>query len=99
MQSDPYLNKILERFSNNESHTAPVFATMMDVGWTKYHDKKIKVSQKEFDTFCKEYIISALKEEKFSVSFCKKFGILDFILLLKSTPNEAREYIQKTYIK
>ncbi len=56
------------------------------------------IDKKEFDAFCKEYIFDIIKGDSFGVSFCKRFGILDYLLLYtyKNDYDKAVKYIIKT---
>jgi len=56
------------------------------------------IDRKEFDRFCKEYIFDIIKGDSFGVSFCKRFGILDYLLLYtyKNDYDKAVKHIIKT---
>lgn len=56
------------------------------------------INRKEFDAFCKEYIFDVIKGDSFGVSFCKRFGILDYLLLYtyKNDYDKAVQHIIKT---
>lgn len=56
------------------------------------------INRKEFDAFCKEYIFDIIKGDSFGVSFCKRFGIIDYLLLYtyKNDYDRAVQHIIKT---
>lgn len=58
------------------------------------------ISRKKYDKFCNEYIFQAIKGESFGIAFCKKFNMIDYILLLSKNTNDAQRYISTTqYIR
>ena len=55
------------------------------------------ISQSRYDKFCNEYIFQALKTgDNFGLAFCKKFKIVDYILLRTPNINDAKRYIATT---
>ena len=49
-----------------------------------------KISKKDYDLFCKEFVFEKLKGKKFGEAFCDKFGYNDFML---------RDFSDKTAMK
>lgn len=57
------------------------------------NDKK-KISKKDYDLFCKEFVFEKLKGKSFASSFCERFGFND--VFLKGLSDEtARDHIEK----
>lgn len=61
--------------------------------------KNATVSRKRYEKFCHGYIFQALKGDDFGIAFCKKFKIMDYILLMTKNIDEAKRYIEIAYIK
>jgi hypothetical protein len=58
----------------------------------------LKITQQEFDDFCKEYIFEQLKGISLGYAFCEKYNESNFVLSI--LPNEsAKKHIKKFYIK
>ncbi len=66
-------------------------------------DSTGKVTRKDYDKFCREYIFDVLKtEDPFGIAFCHKFMINDFMLtrVHKSNVDKCKEIIEESgYIK
>ena len=66
-------------------------------------DSEGKVTRKDYDKFCREYIFDVLKtEDPFGIAFCHKFMINDFMLtrVHKSNVDKCKEIIEESgYIK
>jgi hypothetical protein len=66
-------------------------------------DSEGKVTRKDYDEFCREYIFDILKTAvPFGIAFCHKFMINDFMLsrVHKSNVDKCKEIIEESgYIK
>lgn len=57
------------------------FDSIIDELITKQNLSKEKVSRKEYEAFCQEYIFDVLKNNMpFGLAFCKRFEIEDFLV-------------------
>lgn len=57
------------------------------------------ITQEEYSTWQRKYIFDALKNSvKYGESFCKEFGITDYILCYVLTQEQADSYIRDQYI-
>ena len=58
----------------------------------------LKITQQEFDDFCKGFLFEILKDDKsLGVAFCEKYDEPNFVLSI--LPNEsAKKHIKKFYI-
>ena len=55
------------------------------------------ISQARYDKFCNEFIFQTLRTgDQFGLAFCKKFKIVDYILLRTPNINDAKRYIATT---
>jgi hypothetical protein len=55
------------------------------------------VKEKDYDKFCNEYIFDAIQGVPFGVAFCKKFDIIDMLLMHPyKEMNKAKEYIKQS---
>lgn len=64
---------------------------------TTNHEKKI--SKKEYELFCKEFVFEKLKGDSFGTAFCMRFGFNDTFLKVLSDKT-AKLHIEKLgYIK
>ena len=62
--------------------------------------KKITVSRKEYEIFCKEFMFDSLKEIGFGEAFCKRFNIDDSAISILKSESFAKELIESLgYIK
>ncbi len=60
---------------------------------------KGKVSRKEYEQFCHEYIFDVLRDnDPFGVAFCKRFGLGDYMLLrvFKNDIEKCKELIEES---
>ncbi len=60
---------------------------------------KGKVSRKDYEQFCKEYIFDVLKtNDPFGVAFCNKFGLGDYMLtrVYKNDIMKCKELIEES---
>ncbi len=58
-----------------------------------------KVSRKDYDNFCKEYIFDVIKHgEPFGVAFCREFDLGDFMLtrVYKNDIMKCKEIIEES---
>ncbi len=58
-----------------------------------------KVSRKDYEQFCKEYIFDVLKtNDPFGVAFCNKFGLGDYMLtrVYKNDIMKCKELIEES---
>jgi hypothetical protein len=53
-----------------------------------------KISKKEYDSFCKEYVFEKLKGKTFGLAFCEKFGF-NSIFLKGLSDSMAKDHIEK----
>ena len=52
------------------------------------------ISQARYDKFCNEFIFQTLRTgDRFGLAFCKKFKIMDYILIMSRDMEEAKRYI------
>jgi hypothetical protein len=52
------------------------------------------ISQARYDKFCNEFIFQTLRTgDQFGLAFCKKFKIMDYILIMSKNMEEAKRYI------
>lgn len=58
-----------------------------------------KISKKEYQVFCKEYIFEQLKGKRFGSAFCERFDITDYVIKCLIDEDIAREMIEVNYIK
>jgi lysine/ornithine N-monooxygenase len=59
--------------------------------------KSVKISRKEYEDFCKEYVFEQLKGIKFGEAFCDRFGVDDsmrHIISLFSSMEYAKDVIE-----
>ena len=64
---------------------------------TKSNSKFVKISRKEYEDFCKEYVFEQLKGIKFGDAFCDRFGVHDsmrHIISLFSSMEYAKDVIE-----
>ena len=59
----------------------------------------IKISKKQYETFCKEYIFDQIKGMKFGKAFCEKFDINDNVLKCVFDKDLAEEMITQVYVQ
>lgn len=52
------------------------------------------VSKKDYEVFCKEFIFDSLQGTSFGLAFCKKFEIIDAVLLMGRSDDKNRQYIK-----
>ena len=61
--------------------------------------QNLKITQQEFDDFCKGFLFEILKDNKsLGVAFCEKYNEPNFVLSI--LPNQsAKKHIKKFYVK
>lgn len=69
------------------------FGTMVEQLMNLAKTKKT-ISKKQYEKFCNEYIFQAVLGNDFGVAFCKKFDILDYVLITIKDTIEAKRYIK-----
>ena len=58
-----------------------VFSQILDQYRTEIKpQREVKISEKQFQSWKRQYIFQALQGESYGESFCQKFGITDFLL-------------------
>jgi hypothetical protein len=61
--------------------------------------KDFKISKKEFESFCKEFLFEQLKGDiNLGEAFCKKYDEPNYVLSILPD-NSAIEHIRKFYVK
>lgn len=64
-----------------------------------FNQKQARITETEFQDFCKEYVFSALSGKSLGVAFSEKFKITNDLILLLSTSSSYEEtvrYIRKS---
>lgn len=59
----------------------------------------ITITPEQYDQWQQEYIFRCLQGEKYGISFCIHFDIVDYILVYSNGFKEADAYIKRTYIR
>lgn len=62
-------------------------------------DTNWKITQEQYDSWRRHFVFDGLRNLSYGDSFCRYFGIRDYILRYSATVREADEYIQETYIR
>ena len=65
------------------------------------HDEKhtsLRITLDEYELWVKDFIWDALHGLRYGQSFCNNFNITDNLLYYTMTPEQADDYIRKTYI-
>lgn len=62
-------------------------------------NKNKKISKKEYELFCKEFVFEKLKGKKFGEAFCEKFGYNNFMLRNYSDETARRVIKNMGYVK
>lgn len=78
---------------------ASVFAEMTKLLLKVQREAKDKVSRKEYDRFCREYVFDVLKNDvSFGVAFCERFDINDFLLnsILEKDIERCKSFIEES---
>jgi hypothetical protein len=78
---------------------ASVFAEMVKLLLKIQKEAKGKVSRKEYDRFCREYIFDVLANNvPFGVAFCERFDINDFLLnsILEEDIERCKRFIEES---
>lgn len=57
------------------------------------------VSIDEFNDFDKHYLLDVLRDIPYGVAFCKKFNIVDFVLITTPDWMYCSNYIKDHYVK
>lgn len=61
--------------------------------------KDFKITQEEFDDFCKEFLFEILKGNKsLGTAFCEKYNEPNYVLSILPN-NTAKSHIKKFYVK
>ena len=80
-----------------------VFANVVHDLMVVRDDSEGKVTRKDYDRFCREYIFDVLKSaDPFGIAFCNEFIINDFMLsrVHKRNVDKCKEIIEESgYIK
>jgi len=63
------------------------------------HRDIIKISKKTYCQWQRQYLFDAIKNVGYGTSFCKYFGITDYILEFSKKEHECHSYILKTYVQ
>lgn len=63
------------------------------------NSSEVKISQEEFNNFCKEFVFMKLRGSSLGREFCKKYRVYDWLLFLSEHDRYAVEYITRYYIK
>lgn len=61
-------------------------------------DANWRITRKQYDEWRRHFVFDGLRNLSYGESFCRYFGIRDYILRYSSTVSAADEYIQHTYI-
>ena len=56
------------------------------------------ITSEQFKEFDHEYLFQALQGDRYGLAFCKRFEIVDYLLMLERGIN-AKDYIEAIYIK
>ena len=62
-------------------------------------DANWKITQQQYDNWRRHFVFDGLRNLSYGDSFCRYFGIRDYILRYSTTVREADEYIQETYVR
>jgi hypothetical protein len=74
-------------------------AQQLDLQTLGKGQKEFKITQEEFDDFCKEFLFEQLKGEyRLGEVFCKKYNESNYVLSILSD-RSAKIHIKKFYIK
>jgi hypothetical protein len=74
-------------------------AQQLDLQTLGKGQKEFKITQEEFDDFCKEFLFEQLKGDiTLGRAFCKKYNESNYVLLVLPN-NSAKEHIKKFYVK
>ncbi len=88
-----------EFWSVMNRNDAAVFAEMTKLLLKIQKEAKGKVSRKEYDRFCREYIFDVLANNvSFGVAFCERFHINDFLLnsILEEDIERCKRFIEES---
>ena len=88
---------------NNVRISEEAFANVVHDLLVVRDDSEGKVTRKDYDRFCREYIFDVLKSaDPFGIAFCNEFIINDFMLsrVHKRNVDKCKEIIEESgYIK
>lgn len=63
-------------------------------------DKKLYITQEEFDNFCKNFLFEEIKgNDKLGEAFCEKYNEPNYVLSILLDNRTAKEHIRKFYVK
>lgn len=57
-----------------------------------------RITEQDYDQWQREYVWDALQDQRFGQSFCRAFGIKDFIVYYERDWVRADAYIRRNYI-
>lgn len=58
-----------------------------------------RITHHEYDSWRRHFVFDGLRHLSYGESFCRYFGIRDYILRYSATVREADEYIRQTYLR
>lgn len=69
----------------------------LDTAPTQSHPRRY-ITPSQYDAWRRHFVFDGLRNLSYGDSFCRYFGIRDYILRYSTTVREADEYIQETYL-